>query len=148
MRVAVDAGRLPVRCPSGVCNCSVRNKCCFEVRLGIRNQLLKLVDLADLFKRENLVLLVTVNGATGRVVATVLKAMETFKHKASAGARWLSGYTCTKASGKPTIDQGIEDVFPVLLYEIVDIAKNSTGRYALLGVGQTMRTGTYHMAAV
>lgn len=72
MRMAVDARRGAVGGPSSVSNAGVRVKDLCLVELGLLHELLEGGDLADLLDREHLVLLVTVNGETCRVVTAVL----------------------------------------------------------------------------
>jgi hypothetical protein len=88
-----------------------------QVGLLLFDQLLQLGDLADLLERKDLVLLVTIHRQTGGVVATVLKPGE-------------------------AIDEGIEDILPILLDEVVDVAKNATAskRLADNSPGATARS--------
>ena len=72
MRVAVEARRGAVGGPSGVCNTGVRVEDLGLVELAILNELLEGGDLADLLDGKDFVLLVAVDGKTGRVVAAVL----------------------------------------------------------------------------
>lgn len=72
MGMAVDARWRTVGGPSGVCNTGVRVKDLVEVEVLLFNELLQRGDLADLLDGEDLVLLVTVDGKTGGVIATVL----------------------------------------------------------------------------
>lgn len=58
--------------PSGVCNTGVRVEDLGLVELALLDELLEGGDLADLLDGKDLVLLVTVDGETGGVVATVL----------------------------------------------------------------------------
>lgn len=58
--------------PSGVCNAGVRVEDLGLVEVALLDELLEGGDLADLLDGEDLVLLVTVDGETGRVVTTVL----------------------------------------------------------------------------
>jgi len=69
--MAVDTRGGTVGGPSGVSNTGVRVEDLVEVKVLLVNQLLERSDLADLLDGVDLVLLVTVNGETGRVVATV-----------------------------------------------------------------------------
>jgi hypothetical protein len=84
-----------------VCNAGVRVEDLGQVWLLLLDQGLQLGDLADLLEGENLILLVTIYGQTGRVVATVFEAGE-------------------------AIDEGVEDELAVLLDEVVDVAKDAT----------------------
>lgn len=70
--MAVGAGRGTVGGPSGVSNTSVRVEDLVEVEVLLLDELLQGSDLADLLDGKDLVLLVTIDGETGRVVATVL----------------------------------------------------------------------------
>ena len=58
--------------PSCVCNAGVRVEDLGLVEVALLDELLERGDLADLLDREDLVLLVAVDGKAGRVVATVL----------------------------------------------------------------------------
>jgi hypothetical protein len=55
-----------------VCNAGVRVEDLGLVEVALLDELLERGDLADLLDREDLVLLVAVDGKAGRVVATVL----------------------------------------------------------------------------
>ena len=59
--------------PPGVCDTGVRVKDLGEVGLGLLNQSLELGNLADLLEGKDLLLLVAIDGKTGRVVTTVLE---------------------------------------------------------------------------
>jgi hypothetical protein len=72
MGMAVEARRLAVSSPSRVRNSRVGVKDLGQVWLGLVDERLKLGDLADLFESKHLILLVTVNCQTSRVVASVL----------------------------------------------------------------------------
>jgi hypothetical protein len=69
--MAVDARRGAVGGPSGVGNTGVRVEDLGEVELLLLDKLLQRGDLADLLDCVDLILLVTVDGETGRVVAAV-----------------------------------------------------------------------------
>jgi hypothetical protein len=101
--MAVEAGRGAVGGPSCVCNASVRIEDLGHVGLLLLDQLLQLDDLTDLLESKDLVLLVAVDGQAGGIIAAVFEAGE-------------------------AIDEGVEDEFPVLLDEVVDVAKDATGR--------------------
>lgn len=62
--------------PSGVCNTSMRVKGLCHVDAGVGNQFTELDHLAHLFERKDLILLVTVDCETGRVVSSVFQARE------------------------------------------------------------------------
>jgi hypothetical protein len=70
--VAVDTRGGTVGGPSGVGNTGVAVKDLVEVEVLLLDELLQRRDLADLLDCVDLVLLVTVNGKTGRVVTAVL----------------------------------------------------------------------------
>jgi hypothetical protein len=70
--MAVDARRPAVSGPSGVSNASVRIEDLLDVDAALVDHLLEFRDLADLFEGKHLILLVTVDGEAGGVVATVL----------------------------------------------------------------------------
>jgi hypothetical protein len=70
--MAVDTRRGTVGGPSGVGNTRVRVKDLVEVEVLLLDELLQRGDLADLLDCVDLILLVAVNGETGRVVTAVL----------------------------------------------------------------------------
>ena len=70
--MAVDARGHTVSCPPGVGNTGVRVEDLGQVGLLLLNELLQLGDLANLLECKDLILLVTVDGETGRVVSAVL----------------------------------------------------------------------------
>ena len=72
--VAVQAGRGTVGGPSRVRNAGVRVEDLGEIGLLLVDQALELGDLAHLLEGKDGVLLVAIDGKTGRVVATVLEA--------------------------------------------------------------------------
>ncbi len=88
--MAVDSRWGAVSCPSGMCNTAMRIKNLGEIWFLFRNELLQLLDLANLLECEDLVLLVTIHCQTCGIVPTVFEARE-------------------------AIDQGLEDVRPVFL---------------------------------
>jgi hypothetical protein len=69
--MAVDTRRRAVGGPSGVGDAGVRVEDLVEVEVLLLDELLQRRDLADLLDRVDLILLVAVNGETGRVVAAV-----------------------------------------------------------------------------
>lgn len=89
-----------------MCNTGMRIENLVQIRLLLLNQLLQLSHLADLLESKDLVLLVTIYSQTCRIIATVLESRQ-------------------------AIDEGVEDKFPVLLDEVVDVAKNATVRKCL-----------------
>jgi hypothetical protein len=72
MGMAVEARRGAVCGPSSVGNADVRVEDLGLVVARLADELLQGSDLADLLDRKDLILLVAVDGQTGRVVATVL----------------------------------------------------------------------------
>ena len=58
-------------CPASVCNASMGVKDFGHIGLRVGNELLELGHLAHLLECKDLVLLVTVDSQTGRVVASV-----------------------------------------------------------------------------
>lgn len=76
MGVAVLAGRGAVGGPAGVRNTSVRLEGLGHVGLGLGNELAELSDLTNFLECLHLVLLVTINRHTGRIVAAVLQSGE------------------------------------------------------------------------
>jgi hypothetical protein len=77
VRVAVEARRNTVGGPTGVGNASVRVEDLGRIGLGLLDQLLQLGHLANLLEGKDFILLVTIDGETGGIVATVLEAGET-----------------------------------------------------------------------
>lgn len=74
--MAVEAGWGSVGGPAGVCDTSVRVEDLGKIGLGLLNQLLQLDHLANLLVSKHLILLVSVDSETGRVISTVLEAGE------------------------------------------------------------------------
>lgn len=70
--MAVDTRWGTVSGPSGVGDTGVRVEDLVEVEVLLLDKLLQRGDLADLLDGVDLILLVTVNGKTSRVVTTVL----------------------------------------------------------------------------
>lgn len=106
--------------PSSVCNTSVRVKGLCHVDTGAGNQFTELDHLAHLFERKDLILLVTVDCETGRVVPSVFQAGEACKKGRSAVWSWqFTGAT-------HTIHKRVNDILSVLLDEVVDISENAT----------------------
>lgn len=73
MRVTVQARGRTVGSPAGVCNTGVRVEDLGLVKLGLVDQLPQLGHLAHLFEGKDFLLLVAIDGKTGRVVAAVLE---------------------------------------------------------------------------
>lgn len=67
---------LTVCCPSGMRNSSMRIKDLVEIWGFILNELLQLGNLANLLVSKDLILLVTVDCQTGRVISSVFKTGE------------------------------------------------------------------------
>lgn len=70
--MAVDTRGRTVSGPSSVGNTGVRVEDLVEVEVLLLDELFQRGDLADLLDCVDLILLVAVNGKTGRVVTTVL----------------------------------------------------------------------------
>jgi hypothetical protein len=62
-----------VGCPAGVCNTAVRIEDLLEIWLGLLNELLQLGNLANLLVCEDLILLVSINTKTCRIITTVFE---------------------------------------------------------------------------
>lgn len=75
--MAVHAGRRAVSGPPGVGNAAVRIEGLGKVELRLIYELLELGNLADLLEGVHLLLLVAIDGKTGRIVAAVLETGET-----------------------------------------------------------------------
>jgi hypothetical protein len=97
--MAVEAGRRAVSRPSCVCNTRVRVENLGQIWLFLLNESLQLCDLADLLESQDLILLVPIDCKTSRVVTTVFEAGQ-------------------------AVDQGVENVFPILLHQVIDAAYN------------------------
>ena len=125
--VAVEARWGAMGSPAGVCDTSVRIEDLGQIRLGLLNQLLQLDHLADLLVSKHLVLLISVDGETGRVIATVFEAGEACGGDTIQHSLVASGHgQAVRAGQELTIDEGVEDVFPVSLHQVVDVSENST----------------------
>lgn len=90
--VAVEAGWGSVGGPAGVCDTSVRIEDLGKIGLGLLNQLLQLDHLANLLVSKHLILLVSVDSETGRIISTVLEAGETCWGRAQFSILQLSGH--------------------------------------------------------
>jgi hypothetical protein len=117
--------------PAGVCDTSVRIEDLGQIGLGLLNELLELDHLANLLVSKHLILLVSVDSETGRVIATVFEAGEACWGGTQISIWELSGHGQAVRAGQEqelTIDEGVEDVFPVSLHQVVDVSENSTER--------------------
>jgi hypothetical protein len=125
MGMAVGPGGAAVGGPAGVGNAGVAVKHLLEVDVGGIDHLAELDHLADLLEGDNLVGLVAIDAETGRVVAAVFEAAQA----------WGDGISKAEGSMQRgrTIDESIEDVLAVLFDQVVDVAKNSTGKSWLGG---------------
>lgn len=85
--MAVEPRWLSVGSPSGVGDTGMRVEDLCEIGLLLLDELPQLGDLADLLEGKDLVLLVSIDGQTCRVVATVFEARETCR--CGDGARQL-----------------------------------------------------------
>jgi hypothetical protein len=72
--MAIDARWASMGSPSGVCNASVRVKHLLLIQLGGIDKFSQLGDFANLLEGKHLILLVSVDGKAGRIIATVLEA--------------------------------------------------------------------------
>lgn len=90
-----------MRSPTRVCYARVGIEDLVHVWLALGDKLLKLGDLADFLERKDLVFLVSINSKARRVVSSVFQARE-------------------------SIDKRLDDVFAVLLDQVVDVAKYTT----------------------
>ena len=79
VRVAVDFGWRAVGRPAGVGDTSVRIENLCQIGLASVDGLLQLGDLSDALESDDLVLLVSIDGQTSRVVATVFESRQTWK---------------------------------------------------------------------
>ena len=118
VRMAIETGRLSVRCPPSVCNANLRIEDLAHIWFCLRNELFQLGHFAHLFECKDLILLIPINGQSSRVVASIFQARETF---VSSANRTAVEY-CVVVR---TIDKCVEDVFPVLFHQVRDVAKNS-----------------------
>ena len=83
--MAVDSGGGSVGSPSRVSDSSVRNKRSIKINAALLDQLLQLDNLANLLESVDLVLLITVNGNTGGIIATVFESRETYRGQSATG---------------------------------------------------------------
>jgi hypothetical protein len=74
MGMAIETGRLTVSSPSSVCDARMRIKHLGQIWFGIRDELLELSNLADLFESEDLILLIAVYAKTCRIIASVFES--------------------------------------------------------------------------
>jgi hypothetical protein len=77
VRMAVKAGWRTVSSPSCVCNTSVGIEDLVKIWLLLLDELLQLCNFANLFKCKDLVLLVSIDGKTSRIVTTVFETGKT-----------------------------------------------------------------------
>ena len=77
MGMAVGAGWGAVGGPAGVSNAAVRVEDLGQIELVLVNKLLQLSDLANLLEGKHLLLLVSIDCETRRVVPAVLETGET-----------------------------------------------------------------------
>jgi hypothetical protein len=97
--MAVNTGRGAVCCPPRVGNAGMRVENLGEVGLGLLDELLQLGYLAHLLEGKNLVLLVSIDGETGRIVTTVLETGETWvPPRISDGNRGLPQFVWCRQS--------------------------------------------------
>ena len=78
-----------------------------HVWLTLGDELLELGDLANFLERKDLIFLVSINSKTCRVVSSVFQTRE-------------------------SIDEGLDDVFAVLLNQVVDVAEDTTVKEMVL----------------
>ena len=63
-----------MRGPAGMRNSNVGVEDLGKIRLPLFDQLLELCNLADFLESEDFILLVSIDGQTGRVIATVFES--------------------------------------------------------------------------
>lgn len=73
MRMAVQPAGLTMCGPSGVCNACVRVEHFCHIDIGFLDELSKLRNLAHLLEGEDLILLVSIDCQTCRIVAAVFE---------------------------------------------------------------------------
>lgn len=100
VRVAVQRAWLTVGGPSGVGHTHLGDGDLVKVDGRLIDVLAESGDLADLLENEGVLLGVTVNGNTGRVVTSVFETGE-------------------------TVDKNVNDLLAVLLHQVVDISENA-----------------------
>lgn len=118
MGVAVLAGGSAVGSPTSVRNTGVGLKGLGHVGLGLRNELFQFGDLAHFLECADLILLVTIHGHTGRVVATVFQSGQAFPP--------MSALVERRSWGRLTIEKGVNDELAIPFDEVVDVAEDST----------------------
>jgi hypothetical protein len=77
MRMAVKAGWRTVSSPSCVCNTSVGIEDLVKIWLLLLDELLQFCNFANLLECKDLVLLVSIDGKTSRIVTTVFETGKT-----------------------------------------------------------------------
>ena len=100
MGVAVDTRWWSMGGPSGVCNTCVGIKDLGHIWLLFVDELPQLGNLANLLERKDFILLVSIYRKTGRVISSVFESRE-------------------------AIDKSVNDVFAVLLNQVIDAASVS-----------------------
>jgi hypothetical protein len=79
-----------MRCPSGVCNPGVRIEDLGQIQVRLRNEVLQLRHLPNLFKRKNLILGVAINREPRRVISTCFAVSIPLGSDASPPVRYSS----------------------------------------------------------
>lgn len=122
VRVTVDGTGLSVCGPTGMGDGDRAHKVLCQVRFLLCDELLELLDLADLLVQDDLALAVAIDGHPSGIIPTVFESRET---------------------GQKDID----DVLPVALDEVVHIAKDTTAQDDEPRINQTDGKSTYHIIA-
>ena len=109
-----------MRSPSSVCNTSVGVEDLCHIWVPFFNELLEHGNLANLFEGEDFVLFVAIDSQTSRVIASVFKTRETLEVLANADR------SAAKEATLRTVDKGFNDVFTILLHQVIDVPEDST----------------------
>jgi hypothetical protein len=117
--VAVLAGGSTVGSPTSVRNTGVGLEGLGHVGLALGNELLQFGDLAHFLECADLILLVTIHGHTGRIIATVFQSGQAFPPMSVLVERRSRGR-------RLTIEKGVNDELAIPFDEVVDVAENST----------------------
>ena len=89
-----------------------------HIRLLLLNELPELSHLANLLEGKDLVLLVSIDSKTCRVVPAIFQSGET--------CIYLAGSPDTTPMAPITINKGVNDEFAVLFHQVGDVAEYTT----------------------
>ena len=124
--MAVLTGGSAVSSPPCVSNTSVRLERLLKVWLALRNKFLQLNNLANFFVSRYFFFLVSINGQSRRIVASVLESRKPCSKERLDDAlekKWIR-----QRVSSLTIEKSVKDELAVPFDEVVDVAENSTAR--------------------